>query len=164
MTITLESIIAAPQKDRGTLFNTYTLSLLNPLAIQPLTDLISHFINDQPSIVASRALLTSLFALFTRIPNLDPIWEYALTQTTGKTAFEEAETTIRMALADIYQEDERWVDAARVLQGIPLDSGHRQVADVFKCEVRGGAVVNRVRYTFESRVCFSRRRIPRRLR
>ena len=35
---------------------------------------------------------------------------------------------IRLALADAYEREQRWTDAARILQDIPYDSGHKCVA------------------------------------
>ena len=39
---------------------------------------------------------------------------------------------IREKLAEIYESEESWTEAARVLQVIPLDSGHRVVSDEYK--------------------------------
>lgn len=50
-------------------------------------------------------------------------------------AFEEQLSTIREILAEIYQEEEDWSLAARTLQGIPLDSGHRAISDEYKLKI-----------------------------
>jgi COP9 signalosome complex subunit 4 len=40
-------------------------------------------------------------------------------------AFEEQVSSIRVQLASIYEEEENWREAARILVAIPLDSGQR---------------------------------------
>lgn len=47
-------------------------------------------------------------------------------------SFEEQASSIRQHLADLLEESEDWLEAARILQGIPLDSGHRSVSDLAK--------------------------------
>ncbi len=64
------------------------------------------------------------------------IWELALDKTSTRTvAFEEQLSTIREILAEIYQDAEEWSLAARVLQGIPLDSGHRVISDEYRLKI-----------------------------
>ncbi|KAJ3345227.1 COP9 signalosome complex subunit 4 [Entophlyctis luteolus] len=64
------------------------------------------------------------------------IWLHALQVTAARqVAFEEQITSIRLHLADIYEMKEEWTEAAKVLIGIPIDSGHRIVDDKTKIEV-----------------------------
>ncbi|EJF61239.1 hypothetical protein BD309DRAFT_947089 [Dichomitus squalens] len=49
--------------------------------------------------------------------------------------YEEQVNTLRFQLADIYEEDEEWSEAARVLMGISLDSGQRALPDAEKLRV-----------------------------
>ena len=42
---------------------------------------------------------------------------------------------LREELADILQNEEEWTEAAKVLQGIPLDSGQRAISDDYKLEI-----------------------------
>lgn len=44
-------------------------------------------------------------------------------------------TLLRLHLADVYEALHDWSDAAMVLQGIPLDSGHRAVSDLTKLRI-----------------------------
>eukprot|EP01108_Squamamoeba_japonica_P006714 TRINITY_DN5482_c0_g2_i1.p1 TRINITY_DN5482_c0_g2~~TRINITY_DN5482_c0_g2_i1.p1 ORF type:complete len:405 (+),score=187.27 TRINITY_DN5482_c0_g2_i1:78-1292(+) len=50
-------------------------------------------------------------------------------------AFEEQLTAVREALADLYQADEAFSDAARVLTAIPLDSGQRMLDPKYKVSI-----------------------------
>lgn len=43
-------------------------------------------------------------------------------------------TAIRLHLADIHESLQDWSSAASVLQGVPLDSGHRSVSDMVKLQ------------------------------
>lgn len=47
-------------------------------------------------------------------------------------SFEEQVTSIRLHLADILESSEQWIEAARILQGISLESGHRSVSELYK--------------------------------
>ncbi|CEH17109.1 COP9 signalosome, subunit CSN4 [Ceraceosorus bombacis] len=50
-------------------------------------------------------------------------------------SFEEQTSSLRLHLADLLENDEEWAEAAGVLQGIPLDSGHRSVSDLVKLRI-----------------------------
>ncbi|CAO1623709.1 unnamed protein product [Parajaminaea phylloscopi] len=50
-------------------------------------------------------------------------------------SFEEQATAIRFHLADVHEAMNDWSEAAGVLQGIPLDSGHRSVSDIVKLRI-----------------------------
>ena len=50
------------------------------------------------------------------------------------TSFEEQASTIREHLADVFEREEEWSTAAKLLAGIPLDSGIRVLEDNYKVE------------------------------
>jgi len=50
-------------------------------------------------------------------------------------SFEDQANTIRLHLADTLENTEQWTEAARVLQGISLDSSHRFVSDLHKLRI-----------------------------
>jgi len=50
-------------------------------------------------------------------------------------AFEEQVSLIRMNLSILYEAEEEWKDAARVLQGIPLDTGQRLLEPEYKVKI-----------------------------
>jgi COP9 signalosome complex subunit 4 len=49
--------------------------------------------------------------------------------------FEEQVQAVREILADALEAEEQWTEAARVLQGIPLHSGHRALTDAYRLKV-----------------------------
>jgi COP9 signalosome complex subunit 4 len=42
---------------------------------------------------------------------------------------------LRLHLSDLLEKSEDWVEAAKVLQGIPLGSGHRSVPNIYKLRI-----------------------------
>ena len=50
-------------------------------------------------------------------------------------AFEEQISTVREHLSSLYEAEEDWTSAAKILQEIPLDSGHRAVSDDYKLRI-----------------------------
>ncbi|KAJ3107350.1 hypothetical protein HDU97_004231 [Phlyctochytrium planicorne] len=64
------------------------------------------------------------------------LYLYTLEQIQSRTvAYEEQISMIRERLAKIYEDDEDWSEAAKVLQGIPLDSGHRNITDEYRLRI-----------------------------
>jgi COP9 signalosome complex subunit 4 len=63
------------------------------------------------------------------------VYEMALEKVQPRVlSFEEQVTSIRQHLADILEDEEDWLEAAKVLQQMPLESGHRSVSDLFKLQ------------------------------
>lgn len=44
-------------------------------------------------------------------------------------------STLRLHLADLLENGEDWLEAAKVLQGVPLGSGHRSVSNLYKLRI-----------------------------
>ncbi|KAJ3240227.1 COP9 signalosome complex subunit 4 [Chytriomyces hyalinus] len=64
------------------------------------------------------------------------VWALALERlSTRQVAFEDSISSIRLHLADLLEMNEDWGEAAKVLMGVPLDSGHRQIENVFKLSI-----------------------------
>ncbi|KAG0312776.1 hypothetical protein BG000_006113, partial [Podila horticola] len=89
-------------------------------------------------LVVSRQALTDLTAAVedaAQLPaeNKKRVYKHALDKVQGRVvSFEEQVSSIRNNLASIYEDEEDWAEAAQVLQGIPLDSGHRIIPNEFK--------------------------------
>ncbi|KAF9367722.1 hypothetical protein CPC16_006085, partial [Podila verticillata] len=89
-------------------------------------------------LVVSRQALTDLTAAVegaAQLPaeNKKRVYKHALDKVQGRVvSFEEQVSSIRNNLASIYEDEEDWAEAAQVLQGIPLDSGHRIISNEFK--------------------------------
>lgn len=85
-------------------------------------------VDEQTPLVISRTLLHSFAGV---LSGLTPaaqkdIGHYTLDKVqTRVVAFEEQVSTIRIQLASIYEDEENWREAARILVAIPLDSGQR---------------------------------------
>jgi COP9 signalosome complex subunit 4 len=67
---------------------------------------------------------------------LKEIWIYCLeTTSTKQVAFEAEVSQVREYLSAVHEAEEDWAEAAHVLQGIPLDSGHRSVSVEYKTRI-----------------------------
>jgi COP9 signalosome complex subunit 4 len=44
-------------------------------------------------------------------------------------------SALRLHLSDLLESNEDWIEAAKVLQGIPLGSGHRSVPNIYKLRI-----------------------------
>ena len=101
-------------------------------AIAELKLFVQHIVSEDVPLVASRQVLQELA---TALPKLAPeqlkeIGLFAVEQIHPRvTSFEEQAATIREALAALYEVEEDWTAAAKMLAGIPLDSGIRVLED-----------------------------------
>ncbi|KAF9127415.1 COP9 signalosome complex subunit 4 [Mortierella sp. 14UC] len=106
---------------------------------------LEQFINaatdDSVGLVVSRQVLSDVTAAIdatTLLPSESKVrmYKHALDRVQSRVvSFEEQVSAIRMHLATIYESDEEWTEAAQVLMGVPLDSGHRIVPNEFKIEI-----------------------------
>ncbi|CAO3566856.1 unnamed protein product [Mortierella alpina] len=62
-------------------------------------------------------------------------FEFAYADRVTSKRAEQIVSAIRTHLATIYEDEEDWAEAAQVLMGIPLDSGHRIIANEYKVGV-----------------------------
>ncbi|KAJ1546069.1 COP9 signalosome complex subunit 4 [Nowakowskiella sp. JEL0078] len=137
------------QKDKPTLYKQVLIQIFegssktsNDIVIET-REFLSHTIQESVGLVVSRQLLNdfiSVFEVWAKTINdsdiIQGVWNYLLERTQSRvSAFEEQISIVREKLATSYEEDECWSDAARVLQGIPMDSGHRVVSDDYKLKI-----------------------------
>ncbi|MCJ1278542.1 hypothetical protein MMC21_006359 [Puttea exsequens] len=98
-----------------------------------LSAFIDSILSESLSIVAARPLLGSAVAAIRSVPNTEDkisIGARALqTLESRVVSFEEQDAEIRDIMADAYQDQEDWVDAAKMLQGINLESSQRKIED-----------------------------------
>ncbi|KAJ1919638.1 hypothetical protein IWQ60_007200 [Tieghemiomyces parasiticus] len=107
-----------------------------------LENLVVHLTGerDQASVVRQREQVTR-FVAGLRAYQLDPALEirtlkYLLSQVQGQTlSFEDQIHAALERLAELYEGQSAWTDAAGALQGIPLESGHRNVPSLTKFRV-----------------------------
>ncbi|KAI8847306.1 hypothetical protein BC829DRAFT_375577 [Chytridium lagenaria] len=113
-----------------------------PSLLNELKHYVSHIVEESIGLVVSRQLLQDLVQTFSAWidEGLKRGCErgvlFTLEKIHGRTvAYEEQISIIREKLAEIYEEEENWTEAARVLQGIPLDSGHRNISDEYRLRI-----------------------------
>lgn len=85
-------------------------------------------VNEHVSLVISRQLLTDVGVHLAQLPDQvsKMISHFALDKVQPRViSFEEQVANIRQHLAQIYEREENWREAANVLVGIPLETGQK---------------------------------------
>ncbi len=85
-------------------------------------------VDEATPLVISRTLLHAFSLVLSDLPpaTQKDIGLYTLEKVQPRVvAFEEQVSTIRIQLAKIYENEENWREAAKILVAIPLDSGQR---------------------------------------
>ncbi|KAF9206852.1 COP9 signalosome complex subunit 4 [Haplosporangium sp. Z 27] len=106
-----------------------------------LEQFITATTEESVGLVVSRQALTDFTAAVDSTANLSSenkkgVYRHALDKVQGRVvSFEEQVSAIRTHLATIYEDEEDWAEAAQVLMGIPLDSGHRIIPNEYKVGV-----------------------------
>ncbi|MCJ1449135.1 MAG: hypothetical protein MMC23_009654 [Stictis urceolatum] len=103
-----------------------------------LARLIDSILGGALGIVTTRTLLASYVEALANIKDtttrLD-VGRYALSSLEPRVAsFEDQDARIREVLADAYQRSENYIEAAKALQGIQLESSQRKVTDKMKVD------------------------------
>jgi len=113
------------------------ISLKDEERITGLRAFVDSMVNENVSLVVSRQLFTDYGA---RIQNLeDDVAEQVALFTLEKIqprviSFEEQVSSLRQHLAQMYERQELWKQAAAVLVGIPLETGQKQYSVDYKLE------------------------------
>ncbi|RAO67334.1 uncharacterized protein BHQ10_003346 [Talaromyces amestolkiae] len=105
---------------------------------QDLIYYLDSILSETVSIVAARPLLDSFIIVLRDLPSTIKIkvGQHAVTLLQSRSAsVEEQDSNIREILADAYEEEEEYSAAARVLQGIHLDSSQRLITDAAKARM-----------------------------
>lgn len=103
-----------------------------------LRTFIDHMVDEQTPLVISRTLLHSFAGILRELtPAMQKdIGHYTLEKVQPRVvAFEEQVSSIRVQLATIYEDEENWREAARILVAIPLDSGQRFLSPEEKVDI-----------------------------
>jgi len=129
------SIPDKPAEFQRLLQQIITDSLLDDLTTN-LSAFVDSVLGDTLGIVAARPLLGAYVEVLRGVPSLDVKVEsggYALEALQSRVvSFEEQDASIREILADAFQEQENYVEAAKILQGLRLESSQRKVPDEVK--------------------------------
>ncbi|PRP89712.1 proteasome component region PCI domain-containing protein [Planoprotostelium fungivorum] len=112
--------------------------MIKKTSIEDLKLFIDHMLDEKTPLVISRTMLQQ-FA--NSMQELTPeshkeIASYALDKIQGRAiAFEEQVSVIRLNLSAVYEEEEEWREAAKILIAIPLDSGNRVLEPEYKMNI-----------------------------
>ena len=119
------------QKTRIERYMALLQELLAKAAAPAIKAFVGHVTSEDCALVVSRQVLLDLAA------GLPALAEDALKKEVGTfalekiqprvTSFEEQASTIREHLASMYEREEEWAEAAKMLAGIPMDSGIRMI-------------------------------------
>jgi COP9 signalosome complex subunit 4 len=107
-------------------------SASDPSVARNLSAFLASILSEDLSIVASRPLLDSFIQALRTLPAPVQIQvgQDALTALESRsTSVEEQDAVLREIVADAYEAEEEYVAAAKVLQGIHLDSSQRLISD-----------------------------------
>lgn len=126
-----------PQQDRPSKYNELLKLIVSnsePSHISSnLTVWIDSILGDTIGIVAARPLLSSAVAAVKSISSAEAkieVGTHTLQALESRVvSFEEQDAMIREIVADAYQEQEEYADAAKMLQGIQLESSQRKISD-----------------------------------
>lgn len=105
--------------------------------VETLKVLIEAIVNENVSLVISRQVLTDVSLKLNHLPDeiSKAVSHYTLEKVQPRViSFEEQVATIRQHLADIYERNQVWKEAANVLVGIPLETGQKQYPSDYKLE------------------------------
>nr|CAG8665840.1 7879_t:CDS:2 [Entrophospora candida] len=104
-----------------------------------LETFVDHILHEQVGHVISRQVLSDFTLGVDKIADRElkkQILHFVLNKVQPRlVSFEEQISILREKLAGIYETEEDWIESAKVLQGIPLDSGHRAVSDEYKLKI-----------------------------
>lgn len=107
-------------------------------AVSDLKAFVDHMLEDKTPLVISRTLLQTFAQSIRVLPSEfhKDIGHYSLEKIQPRVvAFEEQVSIIRINLAKLYEDEEEWREAARILIGIPLDTGQRVLEPEYKVDI-----------------------------
>ncbi|GFR79225.1 COP9 signalosome complex subunit 4 [Elysia marginata] len=105
--------------------------------VPSLQAFIEALVSEGVSLVISRQILTDFTNQLARMPDnvAKQMAHYTLEKIQARViSFEEQVAAIRQHLANIYEREESWREAANVLVGIPLETGQKQYSPDYKLE------------------------------
>jgi len=121
----------------------YRMVLTNILAlgeddlVDGLKGFIDAIVNENVSLVISRQLLTEVGTHLGKVEDSisKAVSHYTLEVVQPRViSFEDQVGAIRRHLADIYEREQNWRQAAQVLVGIPLETGQKQYSLAYRLE------------------------------
>ena len=105
--------------------------------IETLKLFVEAIVNEHVSLVISRQILNDVGIQLSKLPDevSKQVSHFTLEKVQPRViSFEEQVAGIRQHLADIYERNQQWREAANVLVGIPLETGQKQYTVDYKLE------------------------------
>jgi COP9 signalosome complex subunit 4 len=138
----LSNIIASggSHKDQAEKYRTILENILTGTGSElkeGLQIFIEAIVNENVSLVISRQILTEISSHLMKLPDdvSKAVSHNMLEKVQPRViSFEEQVASIRQHLADIYERNQMWREAAAVLVGIPLETGQKQYTVDYKLE------------------------------
>uniref|UniRef100_A0A7S4BDF1 COP9 signalosome complex subunit 4 n=1 Tax=Chrysotila carterae TaxID=13221 RepID=A0A7S4BDF1_CHRCT len=134
----IEQISAVPeQKSKIERYKELLREYMSKHLLPQLKPLLEHLLHDEVPLVVSRQILGELASSLHTLPaeQLKEVGLFVLERSAARAvSFEEQVSSIRESLSKVYEEEEDWSKAAKMLAGIPLDSGIRVLDDNYKVE------------------------------
>ncbi|GFS51169.1 COP9 signalosome complex subunit 4 [Nephila pilipes] len=136
---TLASLGGSP-KDQADRYRNVLESIVKTTGeelVEGLQSFVESIVNENVSLVISRQLLTDVGTHLTKLPDdvSKIVSHYTLDRVQPRVvSFEEQVASIRQHLADIYEKEQSWREAANVLVGIPLETGQKQYSVDYKLD------------------------------
>lgn len=126
-------------KDQAEKYRNVLMEILKSELEMPecLKAFVEAIVNENVSLVISRQLLTDVSTHLALLadPVSQDVSHFALDVIQPRViSFEEQVASIRQHLADIYERNQNWKEAANVLVGIPLETGQKQYSVDYKLE------------------------------
>ncbi|RUS29362.1 hypothetical protein BC938DRAFT_480749 [Jimgerdemannia flammicorona] len=139
----LTEIQLTDQKNRPAEYHTLLDKILavedQPSVVKELQIFLDAVIHEQVGLVVSRQVLSDFCSLVDRVVDIEArkeVLKYAIERIQPRVvSFEEQMSIIREKLSEAYEKEDDYIEAAKVLQGIPLDSGHRTISDEYKLKI-----------------------------
>ena len=126
--------------DQSTRIERYKVTLtalLEQSSAAALKPFVEHITSEEVALVVSRQVLGELAAALPRLApaELKDLGVFTLERVHPRvSSFEEQSSVVREHLAAVYEAEEEWSAAAKMLAGIPLDSGIRVLEDNYKVD------------------------------
>jgi COP9 signalosome complex subunit 4 len=138
----LNAILSSNSKDKASSYRDLLQDMLRTEAVSDIKTYLQYAVQDQLGLMLSRQIFVDFIELYQSFASKyheevnEEILQFALMQLQTRTvAFEEQISSLRVMLADLYESQENWTQAAMMLKGIPMDSGTRTVSNDFKLRI-----------------------------
>ena len=124
---------AADQKSRIDAYKGLLSELFTSANVEDVRTFVDHVTGGDVPLVVARQVLQEVANGLTALPAdaIKSLGEFALDRTANRaSSFEDQTSLIREHMAAVYEAEENWAQAAKLLAGIPMDSGIRMIETV----------------------------------